>query len=232
MTDFVLWDSMLKRYVNERGQVDYAAWQSESYAELNTWLESLHATDLSTLEREEAIALLINLYNALTIRQVLQKYPIASIRPSLLGIPNWLAFLRFFSKPVYPLGGQSLSLNGIEHGLLRAKFSEPRIHFALVCASGGCPLLRAEAYEPARLDEQLTEDAHRFIHNGDKVRYDAAQQTLYCSKIFKWYETDFLTVADSIPTYISQYRPELDLPDRATVKFLPYSWALNQRTSS
>ena len=232
MPDFTPWDAMLKRYVNERGQVDYAAWQSESYLELNTWLESLHSTDLSALEREEAIALLINLYNALTIRQVLQKYPIASIRPSFLGIPNWLAFLRFFSKPVYPLDGQSRSLNGIEHDLLRARFSEPRIHFALVCASVGCPLLRAEAYEPARLDEQLTDDAHRFIRNDDKVRYDPAQQTLYCSKIFKWYETDFLTFAASIPTYIGQYRPELDLSDRVTVQFLPYSWSLNQRTSS
>ncbi|MEL6382449.1 MAG: DUF547 domain-containing protein [Cyanobacteria bacterium J06626_18] len=232
MPDFAPWDSMLKRYVNDCGQVNYAAWQSESYLELNTWLESLHSTDLSTLGRDEAIALLINLYNALTIRQVLQKYPIASIRPTFLSIPNWLAFLRFFTQSVYRLGDQSLSLNGIEHGLLREQFQEPRIHFALVCASVGCPLLRNEAYEPAQLDEQLTADARRFIRNDDKVRYDEAQQVLYGSKIFQWYKTDFLAVADSISDYIGQYRPDLNLPDRVTVKFLPYSWALNQRTSS
>ncbi|WP_239112380.1 DUF547 domain-containing protein [Halomicronema sp. CCY15110] len=232
MPDFAPWDSMLKRYVNDGGQVDYAAWQSESCQELNSWLESLQSNNFSQLGREEAIALLINLYNALTIRQVLQTYPIASIRPTFLGLPNWWAFLRFFNHPVYQLEGKSLSLNGIEHGLLREQFSEPRLHFALVCASVGCPLLRAEAYEPARLDEQLTADARRFIRNDDKVRYDATQRILYCSKIFQWYKTDLLTVADSIPAYISQHRPELDLPDRVTVNFLPYSWALNQRTSS
>ncbi|NEQ48290.1 MAG: DUF547 domain-containing protein [Leptolyngbya sp. SIOISBB] len=232
MLDFTPWDSMLKRYVNDDGQVDYAAWQSASDQELNTWLESLHVTELSTLERDEAIAFLINLYNALTIRQVLQQYPLASIRPTFLGMPNWLAFLHFFTKSVYRLKGQSLSLNNIEHGLLRERFQEPRIHFALVCASVGCPGLRAAAYEPEQLDEQLAADAHRFIHNDDKVRYDAARSTLYCSKIFQWYKADFLTKAASIPDYISQYRPELDLPNRVTVEFLPYSWALNQRTSS
>jgi hypothetical protein len=232
MPDFSPWDSMLKRYVNERGQADYATWQSASYGELNAWLESLHATDLSTLGQAETIAFLLNLYNALTIRQVLQTYPIASIRPSFFGIPNWLAFLRFFTQSVYRLGNQSLSLNRIEHGLLRKRFSEPRIHFALVCASVGCPLLRAEAYEPVRLDEQLTDDARCFINNDDKVRYEEARQVLYCSKIFQWYKTDFLAVADSISNYIGQYRPDLNLPERVTVKFLPYSWALNQRTSS
>ncbi|RZM79595.1 DUF547 domain-containing protein [Leptolyngbya iicbica] len=232
MPDFAPWDTMLKRYVNDCGQVDYAAWQSESYPELDAWLESLSVSELSTLERDEAIALLLNLYNALTIRQVLQKYPIASIRPTFLGVPNWLVFLRFFNRTVYHLNEQPLSLNGIEHGLLRARFSDPRIHFALVCASVGCPLLRTEAYEPARLAEQLTEDVRRFIGNDDKVRYDATQQTLYCSKIFQWYATDFLTVADSMPDYICQHRPELNLPERVTVQFLPYSWALNQRTSS
>ncbi len=232
MPDFTPWDSMLKRYVNDCGQVDYGAWQSESDSDLNTWLKSLQSTDLRTLGHDDEIALLINLYNALTIRQVLQQYPITSIRPTFLGIPNWLAFLQFFTQTVYRLGAESMSLNGIEHGLLRKQFQEPRIHFALVCASVGCPLLRAEAYEPARLDEQLTADARRFIRNDDKVRYDEAQQVLYCSKIFRWYNTDFLAVAESIPDYIGQYRPDLNLPNRVTVKFLPYSWALNQRTSS
>ncbi|MEM6434525.1 MAG: DUF547 domain-containing protein [Cyanobacteria bacterium P01_D01_bin.115] len=232
MTDFASWDSMLKRYVNAQGQVDYAAWQLESEQDLKTWLESLCPTELGALKRDEAIAFLINLYNAVTIRQVLQNYPIASIRPTFLRIPNWLAFLRFFSQKVYRLNDRSLSLNGIEHDLLRAKFQNPRIHFALVCASVGCPLLRAEAYWPERLEEQLETDAQRFIRNTDKVRYDATQQTLYCSKIFKWYKTDFLTVADSIVDYINQYRPDLNLPGHATLKFLPYSWALNQRTSS
>jgi hypothetical protein len=232
MTDFAAWDSMLKRYVNDRGQVDYATWRSESYEELQTWLVSQHHIDFNTCSRHEAIAVLINLYNALTIRQVLQKYPIASIRPTFLGMSNWVAFLRFFSKSVYCLNDQTVSLNNIEHDWLRAQFSEPRIHFALVCASVGCPLLRAEAYGPEQLEAQLETDVRRFIHNEDKVRYDATKQILYCSKIFQWYKADFLAVTAAIPDYIGQYRPDLNLPAGVTVKYLPYSWALNQRTSS
>ena len=165
---------------------------------------------------------------------MLYQYPIASIRPKLLGIPNWLAFLRFFTKKVYTLNGQSLSLNNIEHDILRQQFLDPRIHFALVCASVGCPLLRAAAYVPDMLTAQLEEDCDRFINNPDKVRYDAASNTLFCSKIFKWYRADFLTVADSVPAYIARYYTATPLPESVSVVYLPYSWELNrhQRTSS
>jgi hypothetical protein len=195
-------------------------------------LASHRQVDLQTLDRDSAIAFLINLYNALTIQQVLQKSPLKSVRPPILGLPNWLAFLRFFSRQFYVLNGHPVSLNDIEHGILRPQFQEPRLHFALVCASEGCPLLRTEAYWPDRLTQQLAADAHRFINNPEKVRYDSDRHTLYCSKIFKWYETDFLAVADSIPAYIQPYRSDLELPAAVTVTYLPYSWALNQRTSS
>jgi hypothetical protein len=99
MPDFAPWDSMLKRYVNDCGQVDYAAWQSESRQALNSWLESRQSTELSELGEAEAIAFLINLYNALTIRQVLQKYPIASIRPSFLGLAELVGVSAIFQPP-------------------------------------------------------------------------------------------------------------------------------------
>jgi hypothetical protein len=232
MIDFATWDHLLQEYVNDLGQVDYARWQQESSQVLDRWLVAQQPLDWQTLDKDSAIAFLINLYNALTIQQVLQKFPIRSIRPQILGIPNWLSFVRFFSRKLYVLNGQPISLNGIEHDILRQQFKEPRIHFALVCASEGCPLLRAEAYWPDRLSQQLEADAHRFINNAEKVRYDGDRNLLFCSKIFKWYETDFLAVADSIPTYIQRYRPELDFPKTVEVAYLPYSWALNQRTSS
>ena len=103
---------------------------------------------LEELSTDDQLALLINLYNALTIQQVLAAYPIDSICPKILGIPNWLAFWRFFSRTVFAMNGTALSLNTIEHGILRKQFKEPRIHFALVCASMGCPVLRNEAYLP------------------------------------------------------------------------------------
>ncbi|MEM9267181.1 MAG: DUF547 domain-containing protein, partial [Cyanobacteria bacterium P01_F01_bin.13] len=181
--DFATWDSLLRNYVDGRGHVAYGRWQQDSLPELEQWLIAMGSVNLQRLERAQAIATLLNLYNALTIRQVLHQYPITSIRPKVLGIPNWLAFLRFFTKTVYTLNGESLSLNTIEHDILRQQFLDPRIHFALVCASIGCPLLRSEAYVPDRLTEQLDEDCDRFINNPDKVRYDAVSSTLYCSKI-------------------------------------------------
>ncbi|MGB3296073.1 MAG: DUF547 domain-containing protein [Phormidesmis sp.] len=230
MIEFAPLDQMLQEYV-EDGRVDYGRWQQDS-ARLDRWLASVQAVSLEKLDRETAIALLLNLYNALVIQQVLQKYPIDSIRPQILGVPNWISFLLFFKKRLFTLDGDALSLDGIEKGILRSRYDEPRIHFALVCASQGCPLLRAEAYWPDRLSSQLEEDAARFINNPDKVHYDAAGRTLYLSKIFKWYQRDFLTQADSIADYIQPYLKGTQLPADIRFVYKPYSWQLNQRTSS
>lgn len=231
MIDFTPWDKLLHCYV-ENGQVDYTQWQAESAPVLDQWLASVSNTDIDKLEQEEAIAFLINLYNALAIRQVLQKYPIDTIRPKIMGVPNWASFLRFFKKDIYELNGQALSLDEIEHGILRARYTEPRIHFALVCVSESCPHLRPEAYLPEQLDAQLEEDTRRFINNPEKVNYDVNSNTLYCSKIFDWYEKDFLTQSDTISHYIQQYLEDSKIPPDATIEYLSYSWQLNQRTSS
>lgn len=225
--NFATWDRLLREYVNDQGRIAYGRWQQESLLELEQWLTDMSSVNLQRLDRVQAVATLLNLYNALTIRQVLHQYPIASIRPKFLGIPNWLAFLRFFTRTIYTLNGQPLSLNTIEHDLLRQRFLDPRIHFALVCASIGCPLLRAEAYWPDRLTEQLDKDCDRFINNPDKIRYDTASQTLFCSKIFKWYKADFLTVADSIVGYCDRHYTATQLPALVKVVYLPYSWELN-----
>jgi len=228
MVNFHLLDGLLKTYVDVDGRVDYGRWQREARADLQQWLASVAPLSLSELSTDTQLAFLINLYNALVIEQVLSHYPIASIRPTVLGVPNWWAFLRFFERSVFSLNGQSLNLNTIEHGILRQRFVEPRIHFALVCAAVGCPLLRNGAYWPEQVQEQLEEDAKRFILNPAKVRYDAASQTLYCSKILKWYGKDFLKVAPSVPAYIQRYRPQEPISKTATLRYLPYDWNLNQ----
>ena len=231
LIDFAPWDNLLRRYVAE-GKVDYAQWQAASATELDQWLKAISHVNIDELDRESAIAFLINLYNALAIQQVLQKYPIDTIRPSLLGVPNWPKFLLFFKKDIYTLNERSLSLDEIEHGVLRERYSDSRIHFALVCVSAGCPLLRAGAYLPNKLNAQLEEDTQRFINNPDKVRYDADNNILYCSKIFDWYAKDFLAQSDSVISYIQPYLKDIKIPADATVEYLPYSWQLNQRTSS
>jgi len=221
---------MLRTYVAE-GEVDYARWQKESAGALDQWLDSIRSVELDSMDRESAIAYLINLYNALVIKQVLQKYPIDSIRPEIFGVPNWASFALFFKRPVYSLGDRSLSLDNIEHGILRDRYDEPRIHFALVCAATSCPLLRAEAYTPELVLDQLEEDAQRFINNSTKVSYDAVGNTLYCSKIFQWYEKDFVAQSGSIANYIQGYLSEATIPAAASLVYLPYSWQLNdQRT--
>jgi len=229
-TDFNIdpWDRLLKQYVDRQGRVNYRAWKAEAMGDLTAWLAAMATVNLARISADTRLAFWLNLYNALTIAQILHRYPIASIQPKRLGIPNWFAFLWFFLQPVYRMGDRRYSLNNIEHGILRQQFQEPRIHFALVCASVGCPLLRAAAYYPDQVRQQLDDDARRLINNPDKVRYDAATDTLYCSKIFQWYGKDFLTVAASVPDYIRQYS-ESTVNPKAAIAFLPYSWALNDQ---
>ncbi|MGP1371283.1 MAG: DUF547 domain-containing protein [Almyronema sp.] len=231
--DFSVWDQLLQTYVTPQGQVDYQRWQQTAAAELSHWLTSLVGIELASLTCDQQLALLINLYNALVVQQILQRYPLSTIRPRLLGVPNWVAFFYFFLRPLYPLGDRRVSLNTLEHDILRPQFQEPRIHFALVCAAVGCPRLRPQAYWPAQVRSQLADDAQLFINNRAKVRYDRDRQTLYCSQIFKWYKADFLQVAPSLTAYIQRHwQSDPSPPDTAAIAYLPYDWSLNQRTSS
>jgi hypothetical protein len=232
MIDFSVWDSLLRQYVDQQGRVDYRAWSQQPQPLVN-WLASLAALDLSPdLISDSQLALWINLYNAFTISTILKHYPIASIRPVVLGVPNWIAFLQFFQRRAYRFSNQPYSLAHIENNILRDRWHDPRIHFAIVCASIGCPSLRNAAYVTDRVEHQLEDDAHRFINNPDKVYYNAQTRTLHCSKIFKWYRQDFLQVAGSIPDYISTYRQDLPLTPSTPIAYLHYDWSLNQRTSS
>ncbi len=228
--DLRIWDELLQRYVDDLGRVNYRRWKAEGADVLRKWLESLAAVDLADFSDADArLALWLNAYNAIAISQVLEVYPIASIRPKVLGIPNWLSFLDFFTRSNTIVGGKKYSLNQIEHAILRPEFAEPRIHFALVCASVGCPLLRRGAYFPESVRTQLEADASRFIHNPDKVRYDAQKKTLYLSKIFKWYEEDFVKAAGSVAEYVGGYLgPEAAVGDGWAIVFLPYDWNLNR----
>ena len=228
--DLRIWDELLQRYVDDLGRVNYRRWKAEGADVLRVWLESLADVDLADFTDADArLALWLNAYNAIAISQVLEVYPIASIRPKVLGIPNWLSFLDFFTRSNTIVGGKKYSLNQIEHAILRPEFAEPRIHFALVCASVGCPLLRRGAYFPESVRTQLEADASRFIHNPDKVRYDAQKKTLYLSKIFKWYEEDFVKVAGSVAGYVGGYLgPEAAVGDGWAIVFLPYDWNLNR----
>ncbi|MBU7585187.1 MAG: DUF547 domain-containing protein [Nostoc sp. TH1S01] len=233
MFDFEVWDRLLRQYVDQEGRVNYAAWRTEQPQVLDKWLSSQTISFLkSNINNLEKLAFLINLYNALTISSILKRYPLDSILPKIFGVPNWLAFFWFFQRRVYYIFGQHYSLAQIEHQILRKELQEPRIHFAIVCASVGCPLLRSGAYFPEQVMQQLDEDAHRFINNPQKVYYNFDNQTLYCNKIFKWYRQDFLKVAPSIPEYIHTYlKIDVSLTAATPIFYLDYDWSLNQRIS-
>ncbi|MEH1870982.1 DUF547 domain-containing protein [Nostoc sp.] len=233
MIDFEPWDRLLRQYVDQQGRVDYAAWKKEQPQAITDWLScKKNLAFKSNSGNLEQLALWINLYNAFTISTILERYPIKSIRPQILGIPNWLAFLWFFQRRAYSIFGESYSLAEIENSILRDKLQEPRIHFAIVCASVGCPLLRSGAYFPEQVIQQLDEDARRFINNPEKVRYDMESKTLYCNKIFKWYRQDFLKVVPSIPEYIRSYlKTDYPLNASTPISYLHYDWSLNQRIS-
>ncbi|MDZ8189047.1 MAG: DUF547 domain-containing protein [Nostoc sp. ChiSLP02] len=233
MIDFELWDKLLRQYVDPQGRVDYLAWKTEQPQVLADWLKSQEKFPLkSNTNTPEQLALWINLYNAFTISRILELYPLESILPKFFGIPNWLAFLWFFQRRAYSVFGQRYSLAQIENQILRDELQEPRIHFAIVCASVGCPLLRSGAYFPEQVIQQLDEDARRFINNPQKVYYDSDSQTLHCNKIFKWYRKDFLKVASSIPEYIYLYmKTDVPLTAKTKISYLDYDWSLNQRIS-
>jgi hypothetical protein len=228
MNELCIWDQLLQRYVDSAGRVDYSAWCARDRSTLRDWLALQTAR---TESRTQCLAHWINLYNAFTIQAVLDAYPIASIRPTLLGLPNWIAFLRFFQRQRHLLKGTRFSLAQIENRMLRP-LGDPRIHFAIVCASLGCPQLRNRAYRPELVEQQLEQDLLRFLHNPDKVRLDHQRNILYCSKIFQWYKADFLRVSPSLASYILPRLPfHFGQAVNPRVVFLPYDWNLNQRTS-
>ena len=211
-------------------RVDYAKLKAAP-AELDAYLkeiESVPAAEFAKWGKAERLALLLNLYNAQTLRLIVDHYPVKSIR-SIGTLPGaaWRELgVRF--------GGQMLSLDHLENKIIRVEYREPRIHFALVCAAVSCPPLRSEPYVGARLNAQLDDQARNFLATPESNRFDAAKNTLYLSEIFKWYGEDFTKAAGSPAAYVKPFLPKdqrdaLTDPAKAKVKFTDYNWDLNVR---
>lgn len=224
------WTAMLSRHVRD-GVVDYAAWKRDDDAALGAYLVTLSGVCRPGYESwtsAQRIAFWIDAYNAFTVRLVLDHYPLPSIR-SIGWLPG-AAFRENFI-PMDGLKGGTISLNDVEHGTLRTDFREPRIHFALVCASKSCPALRPEAYRGADLERQLDEQARAFLNDPTKNRFDVASRTLSLSSIFTWFHDDFAYAAGSVPLYVARYLPpdgvELARDPSVQVEYLDYDWSLN-----
>ncbi len=232
-------NAVLERVVDERGMVDYEALQREP-AQLDRYLQAL--ADLSPARfaswtEAEQIALLINAYNALTLRSIIEHDP---IRPSIRAIPGVWKLRR------HPLMGQRLTLDEIEHQILRREYNEPRIHAALVCAAISCPPLRREAFTGPALERQLEDQTNRWLASAVGLRIDSAAGEVAISQIFQWFAEDWPRAdpnAAPVPGhekdsavlhFIARHRPaderQLLLGGAYRLGYLPYDWDLNRQS--
>lgn len=205
-------DSFLKIHVT-KGKVDYKAIKSNPQA-LNDLVEMAKHSTVSLDNPKVYKAFWINTYNILVIKGIVENYP--------LGSP--LDVDGFFDKNRYEAGGTSITLNGIENELLRAKFpNEPRFHFVLVCAGLGCPPLINEAYRPETLENQLQAQTIKALNNPDFIRVEGEKVRI--SQIFEWYQDDFERAGGAV-SFINTFRAS-KLPDGAQIGYYPYDWNLN-----
>jgi hypothetical protein len=235
------WQALLTQHVSpindgHSSQVNYAGMKTD-HVQLKAYLTALGKIDQQTFEQWPApkqLSFLINAYNAWTVELILTAYPdIKSIKDlgSFFSSP--------WSKQFIPLLGETRSLDNIEHELIRGdnKYGDPRIHFAVNCASIGCPALREEAYSADKLEQQLSEQTIRFLT--DKSRNRFTEDAMELSAIFKWYGDDFtqgFRGSNSLSAFVLLYREALNLTpaqqaglkseDMAT-NFLNYDCALN-----
>ena len=206
------WDQLLKKHVDDDGMVDYKGFQKDRPA-LDKYLKMLSSIQPDdTWNRDQLLAYYINLYNAYTVDLILRNYPTNSIK-DISGA---------WTKEFVKIGNKEISLGAIENSLLR-KMDEPRIHFAINCASISCPKLINEAYTSENIEKQLEKATNEFI-NSDKNEISASQLKL--SSIFDWYKNDF-TENGSLIEYINQYS-EVKINSNAQVDYKNYDWNLNE----
>lgn len=213
------WDSLLARYVDSAGWVRYGAWQADSQG-LVRYLDRLAAQPPAAEASEgEQIAYWLNAYNAYTVLLILRHYPLGSITE--LHRVRWVATV--WDQKWFSIGGMAMSLGQIEHQILRAYFAEPRIHFALNCASYSCPSLRGEAYTADRLDAQLDAQARDFL--ADPRRNRITPEGAEISRLFLWFRGDF-TRMGSLRDFLDHYAPQPIGPS-TPIRYLDYDWSLN-----
>jgi len=231
--DHGAWDEILSKYALEKGRrFDYAGLKKEERS-LAAYLDSIADADLGRLRGPELEALFINAYNAYTVRTILDRvsengdFEIASIRD----------IEDVFTRQVHVVGGFRLSLDNIEHNVLRPTFRDPRLHFAVNCASISCPPLPLDAFEGARVEEQLEAAATSALRNPDYVSIEG--DGLLVTRILEWYGSDFVNPEyrgseKSLPAFVSKYANEdvrrflEERKHEVEVRFRDYDWRLNK----
>jgi hypothetical protein len=244
------YSAVLSGYVDERGLVDYAGLK-RNRDDLDAFAGSLAGLDRRDYDgwtRDEQIAFWINAYNGLTLKLIVDRYPIESSffrsivypKNSIMQIPGrW-------KKITFDVMGKTLTLDQIEHEILRGKFDEPRIHMALVCAALSCPRLRDEPFVANRLDDQLDDQTRDFLASERRFRIDREKGIVYLSEIFDWFGEDFVDrygsgdpagrlseKTQAVINFIMKYVSGDDARYLGTgdygIKYLDYDWTLNEQ---
>ena len=243
----------LRKHVKADGMVDYSGLKSDR-ADLDRYVRAVAFLDRATFGKwpeKEQIAFLLNAYNALTLKAIVDRYPIES------GVLRGVAFPRnsirqipgVWDKLQFLVLGDKGTLDDIEHKMLRAKHNEPRVHMALVCAAMGCPPLRNEPYTGQRLDEQLGDQSRTFLANTGKFGIDKDAGVVHLSKIFSWFGKDFVKThkpdkgfgdhgdeVRSVLAFAAKYLGQADADylreGKLKVKYLDYDWSLNDQAAA
>lgn len=221
VVDAGTWDTLLSKYVDSHGQVDYAGWHKskKDMARLDAYLAKVATAEPAKSSKKAQLAFYIDAYNATVIDSILDKWPIESV----------MKVDGFFKKAKHPIAGKKITLDALENEIIRAKFKEPRVHFVLVCGAKSCPRLRQKALTAKNLEASLEAAASEFI---PRVTH-ADGKKVTTSQIFNWFGDDFKKAAGSVEAFLAKYatgeaKKALASGD-ATLAFSKYDWAVNKQ---
>ncbi|NIO05334.1 MAG: DUF547 domain-containing protein [Proteobacteria bacterium] len=221
-------DVILEQYVDEDGLVDYNGIAGDQ--RFSVYIESLESATVETLSHDGQLAFWINAYNAITIDKVIKWKPEKSVRETL--IPGVWTSTKFFTSREHVVAGRRMGPDDIEHEILRKQFKDPRIHFAIICASSSCPKLPGFAYTEENVQKKLEQETWKYMNSDRGIRIDRAENTIYLSKIFDWFQGDFIGKSGSVMNFIRPYLKEeviSFLGREPKIDYIPYNWALNAK---
>jgi len=248
--DYSNYDAVLKKFVNENAMVNYSKLKARRH-QLDSFVTSLGNLSRQTYEKwneKQKIALWLNAYNGLTLKAIIDNYPIKSswLKSRIWPKNSIRQISGVWDEIKFNVMGKKLTLEHIEHEILRKKFDEPRIHMAMVCAAMGCPPLRGEPYQGDKLDEQLDDQTRQFLSNPEKFKINSRKDDLYLSEIFKWFSEDFVSkyypgsnigrhdkemsaVLNFIASYLNGAKKKYVLAGKYDIEYIDYDWSLNEQ---
>lgn len=229
--DFTQWNRILTTYYDPAHGMNYRALKARDFATVQALRQQLARVNVAALDRKSQLAYWINVYNINTVATILENYPVESIRDIST---DPIIRLNVFKKERVPFGNAKLSLDQVENEKIREGFHDPRIHFAINCAAKSCPPLRTEAYSGALIDQQLDDQARRFLGT-TRFRRDGATLVIRTSKILEWFEKDFQKWGGGQLAFIRRYMPPdkqrlIDQTSEYQLEYDDYDWSLNENS--